>query len=824
MARRYTEPVIDRHFEGFHAPRAPVALLVLICSVLWVALPAWGALEPSQVLILVNRDQVVSGRVAQMYQRLRGVPADNVMRLPMGTNRQITVEQYWTLAGQPIRKYLEEHLAIRCILTTSGVPYTIQALGGGDEGAAFDNELALVLREEPGSQKRHQSNPLYIQGTNPLGITDPRLLKMVYVARLDGPDLETITRMVEDAIAAESHGLEGPAAGDAQGIDGVTGYGEGDASIRGAIDRLGAAGFQTTLDMKEETWKPPPGGVGNQAAGAAFYVGWYALLNFQNVFGEHGLAQGSIAWHIASQEAQDIWDPKGGGWCINLMRHGAAVTIGPVREPYVAAFPHGDVFVEGLLRGLTVADSYWASLPYASWAMVLLGDPLYRPFGVKQRPALLARAYVAGDSNQILEKGKTSSLLVQLECVGPAGSSTPALSATVEPEMGLAAASGSVSIPAMKAGETVIVRVPSVTGGGDATGMFRLRLNARAEGEPPRRIVVEGRTGFSRLTGGVGPKSQMYVSPDGKTLISGRPGGSFLIETATLHTQVLNLPQGFGLTNAEYSPDGAHIALTLVEPRKKQVAYFVSDDKLGSVQALPPGLQCGRWLGNDRVLIANKGGLISHSITGGTDTALGLPEGRSGTVIPGTEIQFAVTEDNRVLIKNGAAPFREVLQASKPDKFIAVANDLSLFGGVDSQKRLWVQASLEGQPKVIAEGVDRVLWGPISRRAVVQDATGRSRLYDGRDGSWKDLGFILESAWSADEQRLLFVGAATPTEPAYLSLLTGNSVEQLCPMSRIGQVGKIVFSADETKAYLLATLASQADVWMIPLPPRTAGK
>ncbi len=205
--------------------------------------------------------------------------------------------------------------------------------------------------------------------------------------------------------------------------------------------------------------------MGTQAAGAAFYIGLVAaLLNFQDIFGPRGLARGSIAWHIASQEAQDLWDPNGRGWCVNLMRRGAAVTLGPVSEPYVVAFPHGDVFVESLLRGLTVAESYWLALPHVSWQMVVLGDPLYRPFGVKPKPALLARSYISGDSNQVLEHGKTSSLLVQLECVGPAGSSTPALSATVEPEIGLAAASGSVDIPAMKVGETVVVRAPSVTG------------------------------------------------------------------------------------------------------------------------------------------------------------------------------------------------------------------------------------------------------------------------------------------------------------------------------------------------------------------------
>src|SRR6202020_706533 len=99
------------------------------------------------------------------------------------TNQQITPEQYWSKAGVPIRKYLEEHADILCILTTTGVPYTVQAADGVDEGAAFDNELAVVLREEPGDKKRRQPNPLYLNGMNSYALLDPRPLKMVYVAR-----------------------------------------------------------------------------------------------------------------------------------------------------------------------------------------------------------------------------------------------------------------------------------------------------------------------------------------------------------------------------------------------------------------------------------------------------------------------------------------------------------------------------------------------------------------------------------------------------------------------------------------------------------------
>ena len=792
-----------------------LACLLMAC----IAPSAWAALEPSQVLILVNKDTPTSSQVGRMYQRLREIPPANILSLSLGTERQITPEQYWSKAAPPIRKYLEANPEVWCILTTSGVPYTIQATDGKDEGAAFDSELAAILREQPGDRKRRQPNPLYLAGGNPYGINDPRKLQMVYVVRLDGPDLKTITRMVEDAIAVEKSGLEGPVFGDAQGIDGITGYGYGDTSVRSAIDRLSGAGFESRLDMKQESWKQPKGGVGDQAAGAAFYVGWYDLLNFQDIFGPQGLARGSIAWHIASGEAQDLWSPNGTGWCANLMRRGAAVTLGPVREPYVTAFPQGDIFVEALLSGGSIAESYWMALPQVSWAMVVLGDPLYRPFALHPRPTLVARAYVSGDANHILQKGATSSLLILLECVGPEGSGTPAMTAVAEPEMGLAAASGSVAIPPLRAGQSVLVRVPSVTAGADPTGMFRLRLNAQDDQKRSRQIVLEGRIGFSRLTGGLAPKSQMFVNARGDALICGRPGGSALIETETLRSQNISPSNGFTVVGAEFSPDGARIALTLLDPQQKMSATVLTDSKVGGAQGLPAGTRFLRWLGKDEILLKGADHLIRHPLGAGEDHIFGPPAGWSapavsGNVIPGTDIQFLASADGRVGVQRGSQPLQEVLQGTKATRFGAIANDLSMFGGVDGEKRLWVQHGLGGKPEVVASGVEAVLWGPISRRAVVLEANNRSRVYDGRDGSWIDLGRVSGAQWSPDEEQLLFV------EEGSLSLLVEHRIEKLCDAARIGPVRGAVISAGGDKAFLLAGTGGGLDAWMIALPPR----
>jgi len=64
-----------------------------------------------------------------------------------------------------------------------------------------------------------------------------------------------------------------------------------------------------------------------------------------------------------------------------MLEKGVAATIGPVGEPYVQAFPVPEIFFGYLVDGyLSLAESYLISTPYLSWKMVLVGDPLYRPF------------------------------------------------------------------------------------------------------------------------------------------------------------------------------------------------------------------------------------------------------------------------------------------------------------------------------------------------------------------------------------------------------------------------------------------------------------
>jgi len=57
------------------------------------------------------------------------------------------------------------------------------------------------------------------------------------------------------------------------------------------------------------------------------------------------------------------------------------VTIGPVSEPYLHAFPRPEEFFGLLVTGkYTLVECYWKTELLTSWMMVLVGDPLYNPY------------------------------------------------------------------------------------------------------------------------------------------------------------------------------------------------------------------------------------------------------------------------------------------------------------------------------------------------------------------------------------------------------------------------------------------------------------
>ena len=115
-----------------------------------------------------------------------------------------------------------------------------------------------------------------------------------------------------------------------------------------------------------------------EASKAALYCGWYSLAQYVDAF---TWQEGAVAYHIASAECITLKRDGSQVWCKRLLEEGVAATIGPVAEPYVQGFPLPQLFFGLLLDGdFTLVEAYSLSLPFISWKMVLIGDPLYQPF------------------------------------------------------------------------------------------------------------------------------------------------------------------------------------------------------------------------------------------------------------------------------------------------------------------------------------------------------------------------------------------------------------------------------------------------------------
>jgi uncharacterized protein (TIGR03790 family) len=111
---------------------------------------------------------------------------------------------------------------------------------------------------------------------------------------------------------------------------------------------------------------------------AALYCGWYSLAKY---VASCTWEPGALACHVASSEATTLRKAGSQIWCKRLLDEGVAATLGPVAEPYLSAFPLPDDFFPLLTTGkLSLLEVYFRTVPHLSWQMLLIGDPLYKPF------------------------------------------------------------------------------------------------------------------------------------------------------------------------------------------------------------------------------------------------------------------------------------------------------------------------------------------------------------------------------------------------------------------------------------------------------------
>jgi len=402
-----------------------IAILILMCPT------DCKALGPDEILVVANRNVSKSIGLANYYMAKRHIPAENIIKLRVTDKETCSRYDYEKKIAEPVRKHIgqsRKKQRIRCIVLMYGMPLRvsppeltkeekgqIQSLNkqqkqllknlsrlGDTESdeyqkakkdlednkkkisnlnqtqknktASLDSEIALV------SAKNYElagwiPNPYYIGHKNKKPIVDKDRVRMV--ARLDGPSEEVVKRVIDDSLFAEENGLKGRAYFDARWKRSekkeLSGYAFYDQSIHYAADNMKKSGLMpVTVDDNQALFQP------GDCPDAALYCGWYSLAKYVDAF---DWVRGSIGYHIASSECATLKRKGSRVWCKKMLEDGIVATVGPVGEPYVQAFPVPAIFFGFLVDGyLTLAECYLVSTPFLSWKMVLIGDPLYRPF------------------------------------------------------------------------------------------------------------------------------------------------------------------------------------------------------------------------------------------------------------------------------------------------------------------------------------------------------------------------------------------------------------------------------------------------------------
>lgn len=365
-----------------------------------------------RIIIVYNAADPDSRPLADYYAQKRGVPTNQICGIRAPVAETITRQDYNEKIRDPVWRFLTENgflqqearsiidpvlgkipwLAtvgskVSYVVLMYGVPLRIDEDSSVAERmptntpsqfrrneASVESELTLIPRV--GVQIwGYQRNPFFESGSGQFG--PPLNQQMLLVGRLDGPDPQTVRRMIDDALKVERSGLHGRAYFDLRGAQDKSYIAQGDAWIRTAYRAFRDAGYECDFDTRSETFDRD-----YPMTDVAIYAGWYAgSVDGPFLREDFRSKTGAVAYHLHSFSGISV-RTRTAYWVGPLLAKGAAAAMGNVFEPYFSLTPHIDVFFQRLLDGSPFLEAGYYSEPVLSWQTTFVGDPLYRPFAL----------------------------------------------------------------------------------------------------------------------------------------------------------------------------------------------------------------------------------------------------------------------------------------------------------------------------------------------------------------------------------------------------------------------------------------------------------
>jgi len=387
-----------RHSEIRHSSFLLIVLAWLSITSAHAQIPAeWDA--AAETAVVFNPDFPASAELAAYYAKKRGIPEERVIGLRCSRQDSMSRAEFDQQLRLPLLKIFQSRgwwdasplpgtavgqgsllppvgTSVRVLVLMRGVPFQIRRetqdpKPSEEDEASVDSELTVLGLNQP-PLKGGLRNPWFDQPTR--FSQAQRVKGLLILGRLDGPDDATVRRMIDDALHAEEHGLFGRAVIDLAEKSGA--YQQGEDWLKRSAETYKRYGIPVFVDRSPdvlaEAWPLPD---------TILYFGWYTgKISGALASPAFRFKRGAIACHLHSFSASAIRSREH-AWAGPLLSQGAAVAFGNVYEPYLTLTLHFDVFNKRLLEGFTMGEAAWNATPALSWMSIVLGDPLYRPFG-----------------------------------------------------------------------------------------------------------------------------------------------------------------------------------------------------------------------------------------------------------------------------------------------------------------------------------------------------------------------------------------------------------------------------------------------------------
>jgi len=336
------------------------------------------------VLLVVNRKDALSRRIADYYRPRRSVPAGNVCYLETTSEEEIDWQTYQSRIERPIgdcltRAGLQEKVLY--IVTTAGVPLKIKGSEGGlteAEEGSVDSELALLYGKLKGSKfvrKGGVANPFF--GKRDAPFRHPQF-PIYLVTRLAAYDWTDVKAMIDRSLGARNRGqfvIDLQSGNDHFGND----------WLRNAALLL--PGARVTMEETAKVLYDQHDVIGYASWGSNDHARKRRWLGFQWLPGAiateyvstnmRTLKRPPDTWTYTNwQDHEHLWAGSPQGLSADLIHEGATGASGNVYEPYLVACARPDYVLPAYFEGRNLAESFYLGLPLLSWQGVVLGDPL----------------------------------------------------------------------------------------------------------------------------------------------------------------------------------------------------------------------------------------------------------------------------------------------------------------------------------------------------------------------------------------------------------------------------------------------------------------